>query len=70
MKHLEIIETKRLENWLQEKKWSLSDLEDMKNRGRYNEYVTAGNIDKWIAQQKVEIEAMESIIQKRKAGVL
>lgn len=70
MKHLEGIETKQLENWLQEKNWSLADLENMKARGSYNEYVTAENIDEWIAGQKAEIEAMESLIQKRKAGVL
>lgn len=66
---MEKISLETLENWLQEKIWSLSDLEDMKNRGRFNEYVTADNIDEWIKGQKSEIDAMTRWIEKKKTEV-
>lgn len=68
MEHIEHISTKQLENWLIEKIWALEDLLQVKSSKTFNEYVTVENIDKWITQQQIEIDAMKRIIQKRKAA--
>jgi hypothetical protein len=60
----------QLEQWKIEKIWSLSDLEDMKNREKFNEYVTKENIDEWIRQQKSEIDAITRWIEKEKGKLL
>jgi hypothetical protein len=42
--------------WIQEKEWALQDLLHIKHTGRYNEYVTADNIDDWIKLQSNELK--------------
>lgn len=63
MNHLQGLSMDTLKAMLTEKIWALSDLEDLKNRGKYNEYVTVKNIDQWIAQAKKEVDMIEAMIK-------
>lgn len=44
---------------IKEKEMALEDLEDIKKRGSFNEYVTAENIDAWISLSKAEIRKLK-----------